>query len=185
VVLSSTFKTWKARSQKWDLTFRPSWRTLKPKQGFVAVLSNTFKTWKARSQKWDPHGATTFYGVRGDWSGIATGYLLVYVTTRWRFDANFVLKSVDSYQPIISVSNFSSSGNQFACSTTGIVFEHYCDNFVGHFPHRDKDYSIRSNFWKFYLIRISFTLGEPVSFMKVFRLFRLEWIVLVFRVWTQ
>jgi hypothetical protein len=30
-----------------------------------------------------------------------------------------------------------------------------------------------------------FTLGEPVSLVKVFRLFRLEWIVLVFRVWTQ
>jgi hypothetical protein len=84
---------------------------------------------------------------------------------------------------------------------TGIVFEHYCDNFVEHycdnfvehycdnfvglFPHRDKDYSIEYNFWKFYFIRISFTLGEVVSFVKVFGLFRLEWIVLVFRVWTQ
>jgi hypothetical protein len=45
--------------------------------------------------------------------------------------------------------------------------------------------SIGSNFWKFYLIRTSFTLGEPVSLVKVFRLFRLEWIVLVFRVWTE
>jgi len=68
---------------------------------------------------------------------------------------------------------------------TGIVFEHYYDNFVGLFPHRDKDYSIEYNFWKFYLIRINFTLGEVVSLMKVFRLFRLEWFVLVFRVWTQ
>jgi hypothetical protein len=31
----------------------------------------------------------------------------------------------------------------------------------------------------------SFTLLEPVSLMKVFRLFRLERIFLVFRVWTQ
>ncbi len=31
----------------------------------------------------------------------------------------------------------------------------------------------------------SFTLGELVSLMKVFRLVRLEWIFLVFRVWTQ
>jgi len=45
---------------------------------------------------------------------------------------------------------------------TGIVFEHYCDNFVGLFPHRDKDSSMGSNFWKFYLIRIGFTLGELV-----------------------
>jgi hypothetical protein len=41
------------------------------------------------------------------------------------------------------------------------------------------------NFWKFYLIRTSFTLGELVSLVKVFRLFRLERFVLVFRVWTQ
>jgi hypothetical protein len=38
----------------------------------------------------------------------------------------------------------------------------------------DKDNHIGSNFWKFYLIRISFTLGEWVSLVKVFRLFRLE-----------
>jgi hypothetical protein len=30
------------------------------------------------------------------------------------------------------------------------------------------DYWIGSNFWKFYLIRIGLTLGEPVSLMKVF-----------------
>jgi hypothetical protein len=48
------------------------------------------------------------------------------------------------------------------------------------------DYRIGSNFWKFYLIRTSFiTLGEPVSLVKMFRLFRLEWILLVFRAWTQ
>ncbi len=35
-------------------------------------------------------------------------------------------------------------------------------------------YHIGSNFWKFYLIRTGFTLGEPVSLVKVFRLFRLE-----------
>jgi hypothetical protein len=37
----------------------------------------------------------------------------------------------------------------------------------------DKDYRIGSNFGKFYLIRTDFTLGESVSLMKVFRLFRL------------
>jgi hypothetical protein len=36
------------------------------------------------------------------------------------------------------------------------------------------DYSIGSNFWKFYLIKTSFTLGEPVSSVKVFRPFTLE-----------
>jgi len=43
-------------------------------------------------------------------------------------------------------------------------------------PHRDRDYRIGSNFWKFYLIRTGFILGEPVSLVKVFRLFTLEWI---------
>jgi hypothetical protein len=57
--------------------------------------------------------------------------------------------------------------------------------FIGPCPHRDRDYSIGSNFWKFYLNRTSFTLGEPVSLVKVFRLFRLEQIVLMFRVRTQ
>jgi hypothetical protein len=33
---------------------------------------------------------------------------------------------------------------------------------------------IGTNFWKFYLIRISFTLDEPVFWVKVFRLLRLE-----------
>ncbi len=40
-------------------------------------------------------------------------------------------------------------------------------------------------FGSFYLITISLTSGERVSLMKVFRLFRLEWIVLVFRVWMD
>jgi hypothetical protein len=86
-------------------------------------------------------------------------------------------------------------------------------SFVGHYPHRDRHSCIGSNFSKFYLIRISFTLDEPLSLVevglrlktqsemserhvatstftiifltKLFRLFRLEWIFLVFRVWTQ
>jgi len=37
-----------------------------------------------------------------------------------------------------------------------------------------RDYCIGSYFWKFYLIRTSFTLGELVSLVKLFRLFRLE-----------
>jgi hypothetical protein len=37
------------------------------------------------------------------------------------------------------------------------------------------DYHIGSNFWKFYLIRTGVTLGEQVSLVKVFRLFRWEW----------
>ncbi|CAK9882383.1 unnamed protein product [Sphagnum jensenii] len=53
--------------------------------------------------------------------------------------------------------------------------------FVGTCPHRERDYHIGSNFWKFYLIRTSrtsFTLSESISLVKVFRL---EQIVLVFR----
>jgi hypothetical protein len=37
-----------------------------------------------------------------------------------------------------------------------------------------RDYHIGSNFRKFYLIRTGFTLGEPVSLVKVFRLVRLD-----------
>ncbi len=65
----------------------------------------------------------------------------------------------------------------------GTTWHHYC--FFGPCLHRDRNYSIGSNFWKFYLNRTGFTLGEPVSLVKVFRLFRLERIDLVFRVWTQ
>jgi hypothetical protein len=36
------------------------------------------------------------------------------------------------------------------------------------------DYRIGSNFWKFYLTRTGFTLGDPVSLVKVFKLFKLE-----------
>jgi hypothetical protein len=56
---------------------------------------------------------------------------------------------------------------------------------TGPCPHRDRDYRIGSNFGKFYLIRTNFTLGETVSLVKVFRLFRMERIFLVFRVWTE
>jgi len=45
---------------------------------------------------------------------------------------------------------------------------------VGPCHHRDRDYCIGSNFWKFYLIRTNLRLGEPVSLVKVFRPFRLE-----------
>ncbi len=51
--------------------------------------------------------------------------------------------------------------------------------------HKDRDYHIGSNFWKFYLIRIGFTLGDLVSLVKVFGLFRLKWTFLAFRVRTQ
>ncbi len=48
--------------------------------------------------------------------------------------------------------------------------------FVGPCPCGGRDYHIWSNFfWKFYLIRTGFTLGELVPLVKVFRLFRLEW----------
>jgi hypothetical protein len=39
------------------------------------------------------------------------------------------------------------------------------------------DYRIGFNFWKVYLIRTGFTLGEPVALVKVFRLLRSWWIV--------
>jgi hypothetical protein len=50
---------------------------------------------------------------------------------------------------------------------------HNC--FVGPGPPRDRDYRIWSNFLgSFTLLETSFTLGEPVSLVKLFRLFRLE-----------
>jgi hypothetical protein len=48
------------------------------------------------------------------------------------------------------------------------------DAFVGPCRHKNRDYRIRSNFSKFYFIRPCFILGEPVSLVKLFRLFRLE-----------
>jgi hypothetical protein len=57
--------------------------------------------------------------------------------------------------------------------------------FIGPCPHRGRDYHIGSNFWKFYLIKTNFTLSELVSLVKVFRLFRLERIFLMLRVWTE
>jgi len=65
------------------------------------------------------------------------------------------------------------------------MLQWYCYTLVGPCPHRDMDYHIGSNFWKFDLIKTNYTLGEPVSLVKVFRLFRLERIFLVFRVWTR
>jgi hypothetical protein len=46
-------------------------------------------------------------------------------------------------------------------------------------------YFVGSNFWKFYLVRTNLTLHELVSLVKVCRVFRLEWIILVFRMRTQ
>ncbi len=40
-------------------------------------------------------------------------------------------------------------------------------HFIGPCSQRDRDYSIRSNFWKFYLVRTSFMFGELVSVMKL------------------
>ncbi len=59
------------------------------------------------------------------------------------------------------------------------------DSYEARITNKETLQFIGSNFWKFYLIKTGFTLGEPVSLVKVFRVFRLEWIFLVFRVWTQ
>jgi len=59
----------------------------------------------------------------------------------------------------------------------------FIQHFVGPYPHRRRDYHIGSHFWKFYLVKTSFTLGEPISLVKMFRLLTLEWIVLMFWVW--
>jgi hypothetical protein len=48
--------------------------------------------------------------------------------------------------------------------------------FIGPYTHTDRNYGIGSNFWKFYVIRTGFILDEQVFLVKVFRLFRLDWI---------
>ncbi len=52
-------------------------------------------------------------------------------------------------------------------------------------PPQDRECHIGSKFSQFYLIKTSFTLGEAVSLVKVFRLFRLERIVFAFRASTE
>jgi hypothetical protein len=79
-------------------------------------------------------------------------------------------------RPVCVISLYTDS----QCSLLRLIFA-----FVGHCPHRNRDYRIGSNFRKLDLIRTSFTLGELVSLVKVFRLFRFDQIVLVLRVWTQ
>jgi hypothetical protein len=55
---------------------------------------------------------------------------------------------------------------------------------LGPVPTGTETIALDPTFERFYLIKTSFTSDELVSWVKVFRLFRLEWIVLVFRVWT-
>ncbi len=72
---------------------------------------------------------------------------------------------------VLRPSFFVTSQPLLALSYVGNIHFHM---FVGPCPHKDKDYRIRSKFQKNYLIKISFTFGELVSLVKVFRLFRLE-----------
>ncbi len=53
---------------------------------------------------------------------------------------------------------------------------------MGLVPTRTWTIALDPTFGKFCLIRTNFILGELVSLVKVFRLFRFKWIVLVFRV---
>jgi hypothetical protein len=46
--------------------------------------------------------------------------------------------------------------------------------FVGPYPHRDRDYCIASKFCNFHLKKIVFTLSEPIYLMKMFRLLRMK-----------
>ncbi len=48
--------------------------------------------------------------------------------------------------------------------------------FVGPCPHKDMDYLIAFKFCNFYLIKTSFTLGEHVYLIEMFRLFKWKWI---------
>jgi len=60
---------------------------------------------------------------------------------------------------------------------SGLRAARFSQNQRTEFTYLFRDYRIRSNFWKFYLIRTGFTLGELVFLVKVFRLFRLEGII--------
>jgi len=46
----------------------------------------------------------------------------------------FFLKSVDSYNLLFRCLTFHPVGINLYVQPTGIVFEHYCDNFVGLLP---------------------------------------------------
>jgi hypothetical protein len=99
--------------------------------------------------------------------------IVVIVMEAWcRFDTRKPTWSMEDY--IVT------SGNQAMCSRFFLLFckwiptqswkrrGQHCLS-VGPCPHRHRDYRIGSNFWKFYIIRTIFPLGEPVSLVKVFR----------------
>jgi hypothetical protein len=67
----------------------------------------------------------------------------------------------------------------------GVKLQRKGSEFLGPCPVGAGTIALDPTFGSFTLIRTSFTLGEPVSLVKVFKLFRLEHIVLVFGVWTQ
>jgi len=59
------------------------------------------------------------------------------------------------------------------------------EDFVGPCPHRDRDYRIGSNFWKFYLIRSGFTWVDQFLWWKCLDCLDWNGLFLVFGVWTQ
>jgi len=84
------------------------------------------------------------------------------------------------YRPQKRVNSPSLEGTQKARVPYEIVFRAYVlylpFYFIGPCPHMDRDYHIGSNLWKFYVVRTGFILDKQVFWVKVFRLFRLEWI---------
>jgi hypothetical protein len=89
----------------------------------------------------------------------------------------FILVDWIPIKSSVCVWNTSSNGTKMAAESKHLHLSMKEGSLLGPAPHRDRDYCIRSNFWKFYLIRTGFTLGESVSLVKVFRLFKLEQIL--------
>jgi len=124
-------------------------------------------------EKWEE-----VYGLLNYWS--LKKFANLYLLDVWNFHQNrlSILKPLKTYK------NFKSSHMGLEHKVTTICehlnsFEHaVLGSLLGPAPHRNGDYCIGSNFWKFYLIRTSFTSREPVSLVKVFRLFRSERIFL-------
>jgi hypothetical protein len=91
-------------------------------------------------------------------------------TTSKSFAKNFYIQFVVCCQRYRMINDFCISYLVFSQIWLNLATDgcHFCWALP---PTGTRDYGIGSNFWKSYLIRTGFTLGEAVSLVKVFRLF--------------
>jgi len=131
------------------------------------VGAGSFWPWKQRAKQWK-------LGENMKWKMWEKS-----VEKEFGVFGNWELCSLKSNRPTISQGRLLPirmfAGKWFTCCLPPFIV------FIGPCAHRDRDHRIESNFWTFYLIKTGFTICEPVSLVKVFRPFRLEWKLLVFR----